>query len=157
MWLLPAYRPWADVVPSDFNRLILIVFSLIVVDEAHHATASTYKRVLEYLGLFADDTQKLLVGFTTTPKRGDGIGLNDIFQEIVFSRSLPEMIDRGFLIPLSGYRVETSVDLSRVKTKMGDFISSHLSQAVNIDQRNTLVVDLFLRYLQGRATLCFLC
>ncbi len=44
-------------------------FDLIVVDEAHHATASTYKQVLEYFGVFAGNTRKLLVGFTATPKR----------------------------------------------------------------------------------------
>lgn len=130
-------------------------FFLIVVDEAHHATASTYKRVFEYLGALASDTQKLLVGFTATPKRGDGVGLDSVFEEIVFSNSLPEMTNAGYLIPLAGYRVETEVDLSKVKTRMGDFITSHLSRAVNIDQRNNLIVDIYSRYLKDRPTLCF--
>lgn len=67
-------------------------FFLILVDEAHHATAGTYKRVLEYFGVLAPETRKLLAGFTATPKRGDGVGLDAVFQEIVFSRSLPEIM-----------------------------------------------------------------
>ncbi|CAB1065948.1 DNA helicase, phage associated; Type III restriction enzme [Olavius sp. associated proteobacterium Delta 1] len=130
-------------------------FFLIVVDEAHHATAATYKRVLEYFGVFEADTAKLLVGFTATPKRGDGQGLDAVFQEIVFSRSLPEMIHAKYLAPVAAYRVETDIDLSRVKTRMGDFVTSHLSRAVNIAPRNDLVVNVFRSKLEDRRTLCF--
>lgn len=130
-------------------------FFLIVVDEAHHATAVSYKRVLEYFGVFEADTSKLLVGFTATPKRGDGQGLDAVFQEIVFSRSLPEMIHARYLAPVAAYRVETDIDLSRVKTRMGDFVTSHLSRAVNIGSRNDLVVKVFRSKLKDRRTLCF--
>lgn len=130
-------------------------FFLIVIDEAHHATAETYKRILEYFDVFDPETRKLLVGFTATPKRGDGVGLNEIFQEIVFSRTLPQMIRAGFLSPVAGYRVETQVDLSRVKTRMGDFVTAQLSQAVNIGQRNDIIVDIYKSYLKGKQTLCF--
>ncbi len=130
-------------------------FFLIVVDEAHHATAETYKRVLEYFGVFAPDTRKLLVGFTATPKRGDGVGLDAVFQEIVFSKALPEMIKAGFLSPVAGYRVETEIDLSRVKTRMGDFVASQLSEAVNVVERNDMIVKVFRSHLEGRQTLCF--
>ena len=135
----------------DPNRF----FFLVVVDEAHHATAPTYNRVLDYFGVFEADTPKLLVGFTATPKRGDGQGLDAVFQEIVFSRSLPEMIQAGYLAPVAAYRVETDIDLSRVKTRMGDFVTSHLSQAVNIAPRNDLVVEVFRTKLKDRRTLCF--
>ena len=130
-------------------------FFLIVVDEAHHATAETYKRVLDYFGVFGENTRKLLVGFTATPKRGDGVGLDAVFQEIVFSKPLPEMIKAGYLSPVAGYRVETEIDLSRVKTRMGDFVVAQLSQAVNVAERNDLIVKVFREYLEGRQTLCF--
>ena len=130
-------------------------FFLIVVDEAHHATAATYIRVLEYFGVFSPDTRKLLVGFTATPKRGDGKGLDAVFQEIVFSKGLPEMIKAGYLAPMAGYRIETDIDLSRVKTRMGDFVVSHLSRAVNVEARNDLVVKVFRSHLKSRQTLCF--
>jgi ATP-dependent helicase IRC3 len=130
-------------------------FFLIVVDEAHHAVASTYKRVLEHFGVFSPETRKLVVGFTATPKRGDGAGLDAVFQEIVFSRSLPEMIQAGFLSPVAGYRVETETDLTSVKTRMGDFVASQLSQAVNVEARNHMIVEIYRSYLEGKPTLCF--
>ncbi|MBN1654087.1 MAG: DEAD/DEAH box helicase [Deltaproteobacteria bacterium] len=130
-------------------------FYLVVVDEAHHAIAATYRRVLNHFSLFDPDTPRLLVGFTATPKRGDRQGLQSVFQEISFSRGLPEMIGAGYLAPVSGYRVETDVDLSRVRTRMGDFIASQLSKVVNVSARNQLVVKVFQDYLAERQTLCF--
>jgi superfamily II DNA or RNA helicase len=130
-------------------------FFLIVVDEAHHATAATYKRILKHFKVFDPETQKLLVGFTATPKRGDGVGLDAVFQEIVYSSTLPEMIQSGYLSPVAGYRIETDVDLSRIRTRMGDFVVNQLSEAVNVRQRNDIIVDVFHAHLKGRQTLCF--
>ncbi len=130
-------------------------FYLIVVDEAHHSTATTYKRVLEHFGVFDKGTRKLLVGFTATPKRGDGEGLDQVFEEIAFSRTLPEMILSGHLAPVAGWRVETDVDLSGVRTRMGDFVTGQLSDAVNVKERNELVVEVFRERLEGRRTLVF--
>ena len=130
-------------------------FYLVVVDEAHHATAATYRRVLDHFGVFEDDTRKLLVGFTATPKRGDGQGLDKVFQEISFSRGLPDMILEGYLSPVAAFRVETDVDLSGVQTRMGDFVTSHLSEAVNVKARNDLVVKVFKEHLKDRPSLCF--
>jgi superfamily II DNA or RNA helicase len=130
-------------------------FSIVVIDEAHHATADTYRRIVEHLGLLSSDTKKLLVGFTATPKRSDGIGLDVIFDEIAFSRTIPEMMRAGHLAPVAGYRVETDIDLSRVRTNMGDFVVSQLSDAVNIESRNALVVKSFRKLVPDRRTLVF--
>jgi len=130
-------------------------FYLVVVDEAHHAVAQTYKRVIERFGFLAGDEKRLLVGFTATPKRGDSVGLNAVFQEISFSRNLPEMVEAGYLCPIVGWRVETEVDLSRVRTRLGDFVTSSLADAVNVTERNALVVKVFLDRLADRQTLCF--
>jgi len=130
-------------------------FYLIVVDEAHHAIAETYRRVLDHFGALDPDTRKLTVGFTATPKRGDNQGLNKVFEEIVFSRNLPEMIEAKYLSPIAAYRVETEVDLSRVRTRMGDFVTGQLSQAVNVGERNGIVIDVFRKHLEERQTLVF--
>jgi superfamily II DNA or RNA helicase len=130
-------------------------FSIVVIDEAHHATAETYGRIIGHLGVARPDTNKLLVGFTATPKRSDGVGLHGVFDEISFSRAIPEMMAAGYLAPVAGYRVETDVDLSRVKTSMGDFVVSQLSRAVNVQDRNALVVKAFRELVPDRRTLVF--
>jgi superfamily II DNA or RNA helicase len=130
-------------------------FSIVVIDEAHHATADSYRRIVEHLGLLRPDTQKLMVGFTATPKRSDGVGLDAIFDEISFSRTIAEMMHAGYVAPVAGYRVETAVDLSRVASRLGDFVVSQLSDAVNVADRNALVVEAFRELVPGRRTLVF--
>ena len=63
--------------PGDIETL--------VVDEAHHAVAPTYLRILEYLGAF-NTNGPLCVGFTATPERGDGAGLGAVWQKIVYQK-----------------------------------------------------------------------
>ncbi|MFC1476696.1 DEAD/DEAH box helicase [Fibrobacterota bacterium] len=68
---------------------------------------------------------------------------------------MPEMIHNGFLSPVTGYRIETDIDLSNVGMRMGDFVSSQLSGAVNISQRNKIVVEVFHKLLANKQTLVF--
>jgi len=140
---------------ARLQRLNPEEFYLVIVDEAHHATAETYRRVLEHFDVFAPGTKRLVVGFTATPRRGDGQGLHQVFEEIVYSRSLPEMIEAGHLAPVAGYRVETAIDLTRVKSRMGDFVTGELAASVNVGERNALVVDVFRKHLAPRKTICF--
>lgn len=124
-------------------------FSAIVVDEAHHAAAPSYGRVLDYFG------DAFRIGFTATPQRTDNTRLTDIFDEVVFYRSIIDMIHEGWLCPLVGYRLTTSVDLSRVRIVKGDFAEGELSSAVNIDARNEMIVDAYEEFLPGRQTIVF--
>ncbi len=65
---------------------------LVVVDEAHHAVAPSYRAIFERFRLLAPDTPRMLVGFTATLRRGDRQGFGEVFEEIPYSRSLEEMI-----------------------------------------------------------------
>jgi len=125
-------------------------FGLLIIDEAHHATAKSYKKVIEELGFLNDDLNKLLVGVTATPKRGDGIGLKSVFQEIVFERSMHTMIRSGYLSPIIGKQVFTKVELSKVGMSKGDFIASELSKIVNTLERNRLIVENYTEYASER-------
>lgn len=130
-------------------------FSIVVVDEAHHAVAPSYRRVLEHFGFFAPDTKRLLVGVTATPRRGDDKGLDEIFQEIVFRKTLREMIEAKFLCDLSGWRVESETSLDGVATRHGDFVAGQLSDRVNVEARNGLIVAAYREKLDGRRAIAF--
>lgn len=125
-------------------------FDLCIIDEAHHAAAPTYERLVRGLGFLSDDPSKLLLGVTATPKRGDGIGLSSIFQEIVFSRSIAWGIKNGYLSPLSGRRISTRVSLKGVQTQGGDFVAAQLSRTINVPGRNGLIVESYQQYAGDR-------
>ena len=86
--------------------------------------------------------------------RGDGKGLDEVFEEIVYSRSLPEMIRDGYLVPLRGYRVSTHADLQHIGGS-GDFNLEELEEAVNIEDRNALVARAIQELARDRRTIVF--
>lgn len=112
-------------------------FKTIIVDESHHASAPTYTNILDY---FQD---YFLLGVTATPQRSDSVRLTDVFDEIVYYKTMPDLIREGWLSPIVGYRVKTSVDISSVQTNRGDYVESQLQAAVDIPARNDAIVDAY--------------
>jgi superfamily II DNA or RNA helicase len=102
-------------------------FDLVVVDEAHHATSATWVGVLSGLGGMRDDGRgPLVVGITATPERSDRVGLGQVWQEIVYSRSILEMITDGYLVDARGLMVSTPADLARLRTSHGDLVDAEI-------------------------------
>lgn len=64
---------------TRLNSYAADTFDTVIVDEAHHAAAPTYRKVLDH---FSGATR--ILGFTATPKRGDDIGLSCVFDDIIF-------------------------------------------------------------------------
>ena len=94
---------------------------LIVYDECHHAAAEDNLRVLRQLGVFEPAFDGTLLGFTATTARGDGKGLDNVFEGIVYTRTLPELIDDGYLAPLRGFRISTAADLRKLSPAGVDY------------------------------------
>lgn len=130
-------------------------FGLIVYDECHHAAAEDNLRVLRQLGAFDADWTGTLLGFTATTARGDGRGLDVAFEEIVYSRTLPDLIDAGFLVPLRGFRVSTNADLRRIGGGGLDFPEEELAEAVDVEERNALVARSIQELARDRRTVAF--
>ncbi len=131
----------------------------VCVDEAHHALGHSYRSVLAYFGCLKgteyDREGQFLLGVTATPNRGDNLGLEDVFDEIVYSKPLLEMIHEGWLTDLKAYRVDTSVDLSEVKLNAGDFAIKQLEKTVNTPSRNKLVVDKYIELGEDQRAIAF--
>jgi superfamily II DNA or RNA helicase len=128
---------------------------LVIYDECHHAAAEDNRRVLEQLGAFDPQWRGTLLGFTATTSRGDGQGLDGIFQRIVFARSLVEMIQDGFLAPLRGFRISTAADLNELSTTGLDFREEELEAAIDVDERNALVARSIQELARDRRTIAF--
>ena len=100
-------------------------FDVIVVDEAHHAAAPTYKEVITYF------KPKKLLGFTATPKRGDNVKLDDIFDKIAYERNLIWGIRNGYLCNLKSRAILVDIDMSKVSFTAGDYNSKQLERAIS--------------------------
>ena len=71
----------------------MLEYDLVVIDEAHHAVAGTWGKVLERL------PAARVLGVTATPERLDGQGLRDVFDELVPGPTVKELVADGFLAP----------------------------------------------------------
>jgi superfamily II DNA or RNA helicase len=109
---------------------------LVIVDEAHHSAAKTYREVLETLGCFpvgkAAPTARL-AGFSATLTRADG-GLDEIFQEVVYQRDILDFVrpdGTGALLDARGIRVVVEdLNLAKVRRSGGDYSESDLGAAI---------------------------
>ncbi|MBC7106262.1 MAG: restriction endonuclease subunit R, partial [Firmicutes bacterium] len=121
----------------------------------HHAVARTYVFVLERLGFMSGDPDKLLLGVTATPVRGDKVGLGAVFQKIVYQRSLLWMVRAGYLVDFRGLVVDTGVDLGDVRVVAGDFADADLEGVLNTEDRNGLIARAYLDHTAGRRAVAF--
>lgn len=124
-------------------------FNSIIIDEAHHAAAPSYRRIIDYFN------PQLLLGVTATPQRSDSTRLIDVFQEIVYYKSIQDLIEDGWLSPLIGYRVKSNVDISNVEIRNGDYAQDQLEEAVDTPERNAHVVATYLNLASGEKTIVF--
>lgn len=128
---------------------------LVVYDECHHAVADANRRVLEQVGVFAPDWPGTLIGFTATTRRADGRGLGEVFEKIVYTRSLRQMIDDGYLRPLRGLRIDTGHTLGAIPMRGDDFEPEALEADVDVQDRNVLVARAIQECARDRRTIAF--
>jgi superfamily II DNA or RNA helicase len=125
-------------------------FSLVVIDEAHHAPAKTWGRVIEHF------RPGLLLGCTATPKRLDGEDILPLFgDEVLYEYGLGQAMQDDHLVPARQKAVYTQTDLSGLKAGRGDFSEKALAPVVVTEARTRAVVDGYLEHGEGRPALVF--
>ena len=115
-------------------------FHTIIVDEAHHAAAPTYKKILNYFS-----GAKLRLGMTATPRRGDNVRLDDVFDEILYEKSLRWGIQNHYLTNIHCMQVQGGYVMDGVKKTAGDFnlkdLSTVLSDSDTLDVATNAYID----------------
>jgi len=125
-------------------------FTTVVIDEAHHATAKSYRDILDHVDA------ELVVGFTATPERSDSDSLDDVWDEIVYARSLLDMIGEGYLSDLRGVQVPLAdFDLSTVKVTAGDYQAEDLGKAMRAARAPEQTATAILEHARDRKTIVF--
>lgn len=115
------------------------LIDLIIVDEAHHSTASSYRTIFDHFQIF--DKKKLLLGFTATPLRGDKACLSSIYASHSFKMTLSEATQQGYICPVHGMRVFIDKELANIETAAGDYKIDDLDRVMNCDAVNHVVAE----------------
>ena len=120
-------------------------FNTIVIDEAHHAVSDSYQRIL------AQYPDAKVLGLTATPDRK---GLGNVFDGIAYEYGLRDAVKDGYLSPISARTIPIDVDLTKVKTKVGDFEIGGLVEA--LEPYLPEIARNMVEYAMDRKTIVFL-
>jgi DNA repair protein RadD len=122
--------------------------NLLVIDECHHATARTYKKIIE---AYPD---AILLGLTATPCRGDGRGLGGIFEEMIETPQVAELIELGHLVKSRVY-APVDPDLRGVDSRSGDYVEGQLADRMDQPKLVGDVVSHWHKFGERRKTVVF--
>ena len=107
-------------------------YGILVIDEAHHATAKSYRNCIDH---YFQNPDCRLVGVTATPDRADEKALGQVFETVAFEYSVTNAIHDGWLVPVKQRLVKVnSLDFSNVTTCAGDFNQGELAQVLEEEQ-----------------------
>lgn len=130
---------------------------MLVIDEAHHALAPSYRTIIQEVTKLAGEVK--LLGLTATPKRindSESARLSRIFDDtVIYSVAMSELIAKGFLSTPHYEQIDTNIDFNTTVTlderkyiqKWGELAPETVERMACMAERNRLIVD---TYLAGR-------
>lgn len=124
-------------------------FGYIIIDEAHHASADTYQKVLAYF------KPEFTLGLTATPKRSDDKNILDIFKNTAHKLDIQTAVEIGELVPVRCIRIHTNIDLTKVRFNSVQYNIRDLESKIFVPERNQLIVDTFMEYVSTKRTVIF--
>lgn len=125
-------------------------FDYLIVDEAHHAAADTYQKVLSYF------KPAFTLGLTATPERtDDNKVILDIFKNTAHKLDIQTAVEIGELVPIRCIRIHTNIDLTKVRFNSVQYNIRDLESKIYVPERNRLIVDTWLQYVRDKRTVVF--
>ena len=134
---------------AHLDRFARDAFDYVVVDEFHHAAATTYRRLIDHF------EPPFLLGLTATPERTDGGNLLALCGEnLVYRCGVPRGIELGLLCPFDYFGVPDDVDYRNIPWRSSRFDEEVLTAAVATRERAANILDQW-RKRGGQRTLGF--
>ena len=129
------------------NLTNMPALDLLVIDEAHHATADSYRRIIDQ-ALKANPACRIF-GVTATPNRGDRKGLREVFSNVSDQIRIGELIRSGHLVPPRTFIIDVGVkdELVKVHKTASDFDMGEVERIMN----RTPVTDAVVKHWKDKA------
>ncbi|MBR6670995.1 MAG: DEAD/DEAH box helicase [Ruminococcus sp.] len=124
-------------------------FAYIIIDEAHHASADSYQKVLAYF------KPEFTLGLTATPERTDEKDIIEIFKNTAHRLDIQTAVEIGELTPVRCIRIHTNIDLTKVRFNSVQYNIRDLESKIFVPERNMLIVDTFMEYVSTKRTVIF--
>jgi len=128
-------------------------FGLLIIDEAHHATSQSYRRVIDY---YRTNPALKVLGVTATPDRADEEALGQVFQSVAFDYDVLDAINDGWLVPIEQQMVHVEgLDYSSIRTTAGDLNGGDLAAVLEAEKNLQQMASASLQIIGRRRALVF--
>lgn len=124
---------------------------VLVIDEGHHASAGSWMQVMEHW----QDRCRVMLGVTATPCRMDGKGLGDVYDSMILGPQIRDLIDDGHLARPITFAPPMAMDLSGVKTRMGDYAKAEVADRADKPKVTGDAISHYRRILDGAPSIAF--
>ena len=125
--------------------------TLIIVDEAHHAVAGSWSKIIDHFPLAK------LLGVTATPMRLDGRGLGDFFDQLIIGPSVKELTEKGHLAPVRCFTIPRKLNRKAIGISGGDFKATQAAEMLEHFKINGDAVIEYQRHCPGKPAIVFCC
>jgi superfamily II DNA or RNA helicase len=122
--------------------------NLVIVDEAHHAPARSWRRLIEAY------PKAIILGLTATPCRADGKGLGNVFDVLIVSANVAELTAAKYLVPTRVY-APARPNLAGVQVRRGDYVEDQLAARMDTAKLVGDIGEHWLRLGEQRPTVLF--
>lgn len=144
---------WQSVLPALQRSNLAGKYSMVVVDEAHHAASPVYRQLIDSL------QPNFVIGLTATPWRGDSLSIADVFGEPVFAMDIVDGMQQGYLAGVDYRMITDDIDWSEVAllSRQG-YTVAELNRKLLLPDRDSGVVATIIEHLKSierPRALCF--
>ena len=127
-------------------------YGLVIIDECHHATADSYRRVIAH---FEKNPACRILGATATPDRADEESLGKIFRTVAYRYQLRDAIRDGYLCNVRCRSIPLDLSFASIKDTAGDFNQGELGAIMEEDGALHGVVKAVREQGEGRKSIIF--
>ena len=128
-------------------------FGVLIIDEAHHATSPSYRRVIDY---YRTNPALKVLGVTATPDRADEEALGQVFQSVAFDYEVLDAIHDGWLVPIEQQMIHVEgLDYSSIRTTAGDLNGGDLAAVMEAEKNLQQMASASLTIIGQRRALVF--
>jgi len=143
---------WGD--RTRMSRFNPKEFGALIIDEGHHATADSYKRLINYYKTGNPGIKILAV--TATPDRADEEALGQIFETVAYDYEVLDAIHDGWLVPVEQQFVSIAgLDFSEMRTTAGDLNGADLAAVMENEKNMHGVAASSLEIIGNRRAIVF--
>lgn len=132
------------------DRWISKEFDIIIIDEAHHVKARSYKEIIKQF------PNAKILGVTATPYRLNGAGFRPEFDELIVSDPVSTFIKKGYLSDYHYYSISSSsglqaeIDTMKIDKLDGDYLDSEMMNVMDRQEIRAKIVNTYLKYAKGK-------